>query len=33
MFAPNKYGTPNIGKNVKMEGNTNFGSEPYLISI
>lgn len=33
MFAPTKYGTPNIGENVKLEGNTNFGSEPYLISI
>lgn len=34
MFVPDKnYGAPTIGKNVKLEGNTNFGSEPYLISI
>jgi len=32
MFIPN-YGTPNIGKNVSIVGQANFGSEPYLITI
>ena len=29
----NKYGSPKIGKNVSFVGETNFGSEPYLITI
>ena len=33
MYIPNNYGKPNIGKNVKMVGPVNFGSEPYLITI
>jgi acetyltransferase-like isoleucine patch superfamily enzyme len=35
MFIPKSqnFGTPNIGKNVKMVGPVNFGSEPYLITI
>lgn len=34
MFSTNNtYGNPNIGKNVDIVGNVNFGSEPYLITI
>lgn len=37
MFIPkNKYGSPNIGKNVRFGGNgedVNWGSESYLITI
>ena len=33
MFEPGKYGEPNLGKNVSLIGNVNFGSEPYLITI
>ena len=34
MFQTNNtYGNPNIGKNVDIVGNVNFGSEPYLITI
>ena len=34
MYIPKyNYGKPNIGKNVKMVGPVNFGSEPYLITI
>ncbi len=33
MFSTNNYGKPNIGKNVDIVGNVNFGSEPYLITI
>jgi acetyltransferase-like isoleucine patch superfamily enzyme len=34
MYIPKyNYGKPNIGKNVKMVGPINFGSEPYLITI
>lgn len=33
MYTPNKYGDPNLGKNVSIIGGTNFGSEPYLITI
>ena len=29
----NKYGKPNLGKNVQIIGEANFGSEPYLIEI
>ncbi len=29
----NKYGKPNLGKNVQIIGDANFGSEPYLIKI
>ena len=34
MYVPSeKYGKPNLGKNVQIVGNANFGSEPYLIKI
>jgi acetyltransferase-like isoleucine patch superfamily enzyme len=34
MYIPKyNYGKPNIGKNVKLVGPVNFGSEPYLITI
>ena len=34
MFSTNNiYGSPNLGKNVDIVGNVNFGSEPYLITI
>ena len=34
MYIPKyNYGKPNIGKNVKIVGPVNFGSEPYLITI
>ena len=34
MYEPsNKYGSPNLGKNVQIIGGANFGSEPYLIHI
>lgn len=34
MYKPSeKYGTPNLGKNVQIVGGANFGSEPYLITI
>ena len=34
MYIPEKdYGKPNFGKNVKVIGGANFGSEPYLITI
>ena len=35
MFTPDysKIGKPRLGKNVKIVGQANFGSEPYLISI
>lgn len=34
MYEPsNKYGSPNLGKNVQIVGGANFGSEPYLIHI
>lgn len=32
-IASNKYGKPNLGKNVQIIGGANFGSEPYLITI
>lgn len=32
MYIP-KYGEPNLGKNVQIIGEANFGSEPYLITI
>ena len=32
-IASNKYGKPNLGKNVNIVGEANFGSEPYLITI
>ena len=32
MYNP-KYGHPNLGKNVRIVGEANFGSEPYLITI
>ena len=32
MFKPN-FGNPNLGKNVQIIGEANFGSEPYLITI
>ena len=31
--ASDKYGKPNLGKNVQIIGGANFGSEPYLITI
>lgn len=31
--ASDKYGKPNLGKNVEIIGGANFGSEPYLITI
>jgi len=31
--ASEKYGKPNLGKNVQIVGGANFGSEPYLITI
>lgn len=34
MFIPDKaYGKPNLGKNVRITGQANFGSEPYLVTI
>ena len=34
MYTPEKsYGKPNLGKNVKVIGVANYGSEPYLITI
>lgn len=34
MYIPSdKYGKPNLGKNVQIIGEANFGSEPYLIKI
>ena len=34
MFSTNNiYGNPNLGKNVDIVGDVNFGSEPYLITI
>jgi hypothetical protein len=34
MYIPSpKYGSPNLGKNVSIVGEANFGSEPYLITI
>lgn len=34
MFIPSeKYGRPNLGKNVSIVGEANFGSEPYLVTI
>lgn len=34
MYTPEKsYGKPNLGKNVKVIGGANYGSEPYLITI
>ena len=34
MYIPSdKYGKPNLGKNVQIIGGANFGSEPYLITI
>lgn len=34
MYIPSsKYGSPNLGKNVQIVGEANFGSEPYLITI
>lgn len=34
MYIPSdKYGKPNLGKNVDIVGGANFGSEPYLITI
>lgn len=34
MYIPSsKYGSPNLGKNVQIIGEANFGSEPYLITI
>jgi acetyltransferase-like isoleucine patch superfamily enzyme len=32
-IASDKYGKPNLGKNVDIVGGANFGSEPYLITI
>ena len=32
-IASDKYGKPNLGKNVQIIGGANFGSEPYLITI
>jgi acetyltransferase-like isoleucine patch superfamily enzyme len=32
-IASDKYGKPNLGKNVNIVGKANFGSEPYLITI
>lgn len=32
-IAGDKYGKPNLGKNVQIIGGANFGSEPYLITI
>ena len=32
MYNP-KYGHPNLGENVRIVGEANFGSEPYLITI
>ena len=34
MFSTNNtYGSPNLGNNVDIVGDVNFGSEPYLITI
>jgi acetyltransferase-like isoleucine patch superfamily enzyme len=34
MYIPSdKYGKPNLGNNVQIIGEANFGSEPYLIKI
>lgn len=34
MYIPDKkYGKPNLGNNVQLIGDANFGSEPYLITI
>lgn len=34
MYIPSeKYGKPNLGKNVQIVGGANFGSEPYLVTI
>ena len=34
MFIPSsKYGKPNLGKNVRITGQANFGSEPWLITV
>lgn len=34
MYIPSeKYGRPNLGKDVCIVGEVNFGSEPYLVSI
>ena len=34
MYIPSdKYGEPNLGKNVQIIGGANFGSEPYLVTI
>ena len=34
MYIPsNIYGSPELGNNVSIIGNANFGSEPYLIKI
>ena len=32
-IAGESYGKPNLGKNVSIVGQANFGSEPYLITI
>ena len=32
-IASSSYGKPNLGKNVQIIGEANFGSEPYLITI
>ena len=34
MYIPSdSFGKPNLGKNVSIIGQSNFGSEPYLITI
>lgn len=34
MYIPSSsFGKPNLGKNVSITGQANFGSEPYLITI
>ena len=34
MYIPDKkFGKPNLGKNVQIIGEANFGSEPYLITV
>ena len=32
-IAGESYGKPNLGQNVSIVGQANFGSEPYLITI
>ena len=32
-IASEKYGKPNLGKNVSLIGPVNWGSEPYLITV